>query len=236
MDVAGRSFLVTGATGGIGGATVRALVQRGARVAATGTNADRLDALAAELPDVVAIRADLIDAGQARDLIDGVVGSLGGLDGLVNCAGRGMFAGVESIDLGDLVALFDLNVVAPLRLMQLAIPHMRAQGGGRIVNISSMSTVRVVPPVAGYAATKCALNALSLAANAQLSEANITVALIRPGIVESEFGNNATTPEPRGLRHAPDGSVLPHILTAAAVAAAICDLIESDESEVNLVP
>ena len=119
--------------------------------------------------------------------------------------------------------------------MQLVIPHMRQQGGGAILNVSSMSTRRTIPNIAGYASTKYALNALSLTARQELANDGIRISIIRASLVDTDFGQNAPSPEPVALRRAPDGSLLPNVLSPEKVAEKICELIRSGEAEFDLV-
>ena len=113
---------------------------------------------------------------------------------------------------------------------------MRTQGGGTILNISSLSSKRYIPNIAGYASTKYALNALSLTAREELSKDNIVVSIICPYIVNTDFGKNAESPEPDSLRHAPDGSVLPTVLSPELVAKKVADILKSGEAEMDILP
>jgi NAD(P)-dependent dehydrogenase (short-subunit alcohol dehydrogenase family) len=114
---------------------------------------------------------------------------------------------VEHIDLDEYRQLWDLNVIAPLRLMQLVIPHMRKGGGGQIVNISSQASTKYIQFIAGYASTKSALNNLSLTAREELAKDGITVSIVKPGIVDPEPRTQSPAPRPRrqaaAARHRP---------------------------------
>lgn len=99
---------------------------------------------------------------------------------LINGAAQAMASPVEKVDLDVYRKLPELNVVAPLHLMQLVIPQVRKQGGGTILNISSQASLRFIPYIAGYASTKYALNNLSLTAREELANDNLTVSIIRP--------------------------------------------------------
>jgi short-subunit dehydrogenase len=112
---------------------------------------------------------------------------------------------------------------------------MRIQGGGTILNISSLSSKKYIPKIAGYASTKYALNALSLTARQELAKDDIVVSIIRPNIVDTDFGRHTPSSEPDALRHASDGSVLPHVLTTETVAKKVAELIQSGEPEVDIL-
>ena len=235
MEIENKVIIVTGASSGIGLATAQKLANQGARVVLAARSREKLEQLAARLPGSLAAPADVTRFADAQNLVDRTLSNYGRIDGLVNCAGQGMFAPVEKVDLDEYRTLLELNVVAPLQLMQLVIPQMRKQGGGTILNVSSMSTRRYIPNIAGYASTKYALNALSLTARQELAGDGIVVSIIRASLVDTDFGQNAPSPEPGALRRAPDGSLLPSVLSPEQVAEKISELIRSGEAEFDLV-
>jgi NAD(P)-dependent dehydrogenase (short-subunit alcohol dehydrogenase family) len=172
---------------------------------------------------------------EAVRLVQETLARFGRIDVLVNKAGRAMAKPVELIDLDEYGRLWDLNVIAPLRLMQLVIPRMREGGGGQIVNISSQASTKYISFIAGNASTKFALNNLSLTAREELAKDGISVSIVKPGIVDTDFGTNTPSPEPDALRLAPDGTLLPHVIAPWAVAAAIAEVIRSGDAELDLV-
>ena len=179
--------IVTGASSGIGEAFARLAASEGARLVLAARRKDRLDKLAAELPDALALRIDMRDPHQVRSLVRSAVERYGRVDVLVNNAGQGLHVPIEHVSLGDLEAVMQLNVYGPLVAMQEVVPLMRAQGGGAIVNISSGTSRMVLPGVGAYAATKCALNQLSLTARAEWADDNIAVSVVYPSVTETEF-------------------------------------------------
>ena len=203
MEIKGRVVVIVGASGGIGSAISKHLAGLGAKVVLAGRNGERLRQLARELPGSLPVPADITKSEENQALVSKVMGEFGRIDVLINCAGQAMFASVESIDLDQYHDLLELNVVAPMRLMQLVIPHMRDQGKGVIVNVSSMASTRNIPNIAGYASSKCALNSLSLTAREELAKDGIVVSVIRPGIVDTDFGKHTNSPEPEALRRFP---------------------------------
>jgi short-subunit dehydrogenase len=187
VKIEGSVIVVTGASSGIGAAIARLAHQRGMRVVLAARRADLLSSVAAELPGSVAVPTDVTDAGQVAQLVSAAVEAFGRIDVLVNNAGQGLHLPIENVDLDDVRAVLELNVLAPLALMQAVVPLMRSNGGGAIVNISSGTTRRVLPGVGPYAATKSALNTLSDVARAELARDGITVSLVLPGVTETAF-------------------------------------------------
>jgi short-subunit dehydrogenase len=175
------------------------------------------------------------DPDDAARLVETAIARFGRIDVLVNNAGRAMAKPVEKIDLAEYTRLFELNVLAPLRLMQLVIPRMREQGRGQIVNISSQASTKYIPYIAGYASTKFALNNLSLTAREELAADGITVSIVKPGIVDTDFGQHTASPEPAALRRDPDGNLLAHVIAPTSVATAVADIIGSGDAELDLL-
>jgi NADP-dependent 3-hydroxy acid dehydrogenase YdfG len=229
MDLAGAVVIVTGASSGIGAATARLAGGRGATVVLAARRADRINALAAELPDALAVPTDLRDPVQIVRMVGATLDRFGRVDVLVNDAGQGLHVPVEQIRLDDLRAVTELNFYAPLLAMQAVIPAMRKQGGGAIVNVSSMTSRMVLPGVGGYSATKSALNMLSAVARKELAPDGIVVSIVYPAVTATEFHQSLAA---GGMVGGGSRSVKPH--TAEFVAEAILGLIVSGEEEVQL--
>ncbi len=191
-DPRGRVALVTGASSGIGAATARAFAGAGLRVALCARRKDRLEHLAAELTtrgaEATAHTVDVTDALAVRAVVDEVGARWGRLDVLVNNAGRGLSATLEQTGAEELRALLELNVVAVLGATQAALPIMRRQGSGHIINVSSIVGRRGVPYGGAYSATKFALGALSESLRVELTGTGIAVTLVYPiGTTGTEF-------------------------------------------------
>lgn len=186
MEIADAVVIVTGASSGIGAAAARQLAERGARLVLAARRAERIASMAETL-GATAVPTDVTDPGDVDRLVAWCLEVHGRVDGLVNSAGQGLHVPVEQLEPTDLAAVFDLNVLGCLRTMRAVLPAMRAQGSGSIVNVSSATSLRVVPGLAGYAATKAALDYLSLAARAEWAEAGITVSVVHPGLTATEF-------------------------------------------------
>lgn len=192
MDVKGKVVLVTGASEGIGAATAQLLSARGAKVAVAARSIDKLNELAAELDDGFAVHADMTQPESITAMVDAVIDHYGRIDVLINNAGRALRAPIADVKVADFQNIIDLNVYGPLLAMQAVIPYMRRQGGGSIVNVSSNVSKMAIPTIGAYAATKYALNGLTLTARGELADDGIVVTVMHPGQTATNFGRNAT--------------------------------------------
>lgn len=184
--MAAQVALVTGATSGIGAAAARALRDRGFVVYAGGRRADRLQALASER--LIPLRLDVTDDSSCRAAVERIISEQGHLDVLVNNAGYGALGAIEDTDLDEGRGQFEVNVFGPFRLIQLALPHMRAQRSGRIVNVSSIGG-QVYSLLGGwYHGTKFALEGMSDSLRVEVAPFGIDVSIIEPGAIDTEWG------------------------------------------------
>ncbi len=186
-----RVVLVTGATSGIGRATALAAARAGAQVVITGRREHRLHELAAEIRRLGRIAhvmpADLSDHAAATWVVDATIVRLRRLDVLVNNAGYGLYARIEDGHPDDYERIFAVNVLSPLAAMRAAIPIMRRQREGHIVNVASLAAAHGVPAMGVYSATKAALIRASEAARAELVVSGVRVSVVSPGPVRTEF-------------------------------------------------
>ncbi len=207
MEIDGAICIVTGASSGIGAATARVLSGRGARVVLAARRIERLEALAAELGGSLAVQTDVTVAEQLEKLVLKTVENYGRVDALVNNAGQGLHVPLEDLDAADLRAVFELNVIAPLRAMQAVLPLMRAQSAGSIVNVSSATSLRVFGGLGGYSATKAALNMLSQVGRLELAGLGVSVSVVYPSVTATEFHDHLRAGQlAAGARHIPRDS------------------------------
>jgi short-subunit dehydrogenase len=190
MDVKGKVAIVTGASRGIGLATAKLLATKGAKVALVARSKNKLDQLALELPDAFAFEADLSNVQEAARMVQATLKHYGRVDVLINNAGQGYDAPVEKTDATIFQCLFNLDVLAPVVAMKEAIPIMRKQGGGAIVNISSGLALMQLPDMGAYSALKAALRQISLTAREELKDDKIAVTAIYPYITATNFEKN----------------------------------------------
>ncbi|MBD2126218.1 SDR family oxidoreductase [Microcoleus sp. ZQ-A2] len=191
--LAEQVILITGASTGIGAALARRLAQQflGIRLVLAARNKDKLEAVATDCQkvgaEVLVVPTDLAQLEQVKALPQKVLDHFGRVDALVNNAGYGHMGPMELISPEDAQRQFAVNFHAPLILSQALIPTLREQGGGRIINVSSLGG-RVAFPAGGmYSPSKFALEALSDVMRMELAAFNIKVSVIEPGPVTTDF-------------------------------------------------
>ncbi len=195
MEIQGSVAVVTGASAGIGIATVMELVRQGAKVVLAARSEETLQRVAAKLNgegrEALAVRTDVREPAQVSALIRRAKERFGKVDILVNNAGQAAAGGVADVSLDDFQRIVELNVYGPLLAMQAVIPVMRETGGGVILNVSSMVSRMHLPGLGAYAATKAALNLLSETARFELESENIRVITMFPRTTATDFGKNS---------------------------------------------
>ena len=187
FDLSGMTALVTGASGGIGSAIARALAGQGARLALSGSNADKLAAFAAELGgDHAQLVCDLTDPAAVDALVPRAVEALGGtLDILVNNAGVTRDNLILRMKDEEWDAVIRVNLEAAFRLARAAAKPMMKARFGRIVSITSVVGVTGNPGQANYAASKAGIIGMSKALAQELASRNVTVNCVAPGFIAS---------------------------------------------------
>jgi NAD(P)-dependent dehydrogenase (short-subunit alcohol dehydrogenase family) len=181
----GKRLLVTGGTSGIGLATVRLLHRAGARLAVTGTSAERLERLRGELAGALVLRNDAGDPSAAQTLAKAVGDALGGLDGAFLNAGIGRFQPLAALSAEDIDAHFAVNVRGPMLQAQALAPIL-ADGGSLLFN-TSVARESGLPGAAAYASTKGALRTLVRVLAQELAPRGIRVNAVSPGPIETDF-------------------------------------------------
>lgn len=186
FDLTGKTALVTGASGGLGGAIARALHRQGAAIALSGTRRDALEALAAELPYRSYVTpCDLSDTASIEALVPAAEALLGSLDILVNNAGvtrDNLFMRMKDAEWDSVLAI---NLTAAFRLSRAALKGMIKRRNGRIINIASIVGVIGNPGQGNYAAAKAGMIGMSKSLAAEVASRGITVNCIAPGFIAS---------------------------------------------------
>jgi NADP-dependent 3-hydroxy acid dehydrogenase YdfG len=194
-ELSGKAVAITGASSGIGEATALALARAGASVALGARRKDRIDALAARIEDeggtAVPLEVDVTDEGQALAFVETAADRLGRLDSLINNAGVMLLGPVEKGSADDWRTMVNVNLLGLLYCTAAALPLMRAQGSGDIVNISSVAGRFARAGSAVYNLTKFGVNAFSEGLRQEVTEGGIRVIVIEPGFVDTELqGHN----------------------------------------------
>ncbi len=186
--------VITGASMGIGEALARLFVEEGACVVLTSRDAARAEAARARigrLEKTLALACDVRNREEIVRVRSLTLHNFGHIDIWVNNAGHGLIDSVAMMDMAQCRSLFDTNLFGVLDAMQTVIPTMKQQGGGTIINISSVAGHVPLPYSAAYSGTKFALNAMGKAANIELKGSGVRVITVCPGYIATDFGRNA---------------------------------------------
>ncbi len=193
MELAGKVAVVTGASMGIGEAIAKIFADQGAKVVLLSRDAGRVDAARGRIGQSDLTLAMTCDVRHRED-IDRAIGltlhHFQRIDIWVNNAGHGLLDSVAQMEMAAFREMFETNFFGAVAAMQAVIPVMRQQGGGTVINISSVAGHIPLPFHAGYSATKFALNAIGKAAGVELKKDGIHVLTVCPGYVRTQFGKN----------------------------------------------
>lgn len=180
-----ETVLITGASSGIGEATARRFLEADWTVYATARDRDDVDDLAAEGCETAAL--DVTNPEQPQAVVDRIVEDTGGIDCIINNAGFAQRGTIEDVPPRKVRKQFDVNLFGPHRLIRAALPHMRSADHGSIINISSFFGRVSSPGMGVYAGSKVALEAVSDALRAEVSDFGVNVVVIEPGPVATDF-------------------------------------------------
>ncbi|MFD9789912.1 SDR family oxidoreductase [Streptomyces sp. NPDC059070] len=234
-----KTVLITGASSGIGAATARRLAADGHRVFLGARRTDRLADLVEEITregGTAAFRPlDVTDAADTADFVARARAVFGGVDVLVNNAGVMPLSRLDALRTDDWDRMIDVNVRGVLHGIAAALPVMREQGSGHVVNIASVGAYEVSPTAAVYCATKFAVRAISEGLR-QESGGAVRVTVVSPGVTESELADHLTDPVARETMRVYRAVALPAEAVAAAVAHAIGQPPQVDVNEIVVRP
>lgn len=187
-----RAWLITGATGGLGRAIAEHVLARGERVAITGRDLKRARAIAAQWGDrALPLALDVCDARTIADAIAAAEAWSGGLDVVVNNAGRGLLGAVEEASDDEIAAIIDANFIGALRVTRAVLPHMRVRRSGRIIMIGSIAGRAGAAGSGLYSATKFALAGLAEALAGELAPLGIGVMTVEPGALRTDIAGRS---------------------------------------------
>jgi NADP-dependent 3-hydroxy acid dehydrogenase YdfG len=239
QNIQGKVVVVTGASSGLGEATVRRLAAQGAKLVLGARRIDRMQALAEELKlgAGAAVATDVTDAAQVKALVDGAVASHGRIDVILNNAGLMPHSPLERVKIDDWDRMIDVNLKGVLYGIAAALPHMARQKSGHIINVASVAAYKVRPGSAVYAATKAAVRMLSEGLRQEVKPYNIRTTVISPGAVQSELPQSITEAEiARGVAAFYEKYAIPADSFARMVAFAINQPDDVDVNEILFRP
>lgn len=182
-----KVVLITGCSTGIGRDLVQHLSQTGYRVVATARKAETLE----DLPAALRLPLNVAQPDSVNQAVTRTMQKFGRVDVLVNNAGYALLGAVEETPIEQVQQMFDVNVFGVLRMIRAVTPHMREQGCGRIINISSIAGKLSTPVNGAYSATKFAVEALSDALRLELAPFGIQVVVVEPGSIKTHFDDTA---------------------------------------------
>jgi NADP-dependent 3-hydroxy acid dehydrogenase YdfG len=190
-NITGKTIAITGASSGMGAAAARHLAARGANVVLGARRADRINALAAEITDAggkaTSVATDVTRQDDLRTLVDTAVETYGRIDVLINNAGIMPLSPLERLRVDEWDQMIDVNFKGVLYGIAAALPHMKAQRSGHIINLSSVAGHKLFGGSAVYSATKFAVRAVSEGLRQEMAPYNIRTTIISPGAVKTEL-------------------------------------------------
>jgi len=192
-----KTWFITGASSGFGRRLTEKLLARGDRVAATSRKADALADLRERYDDRLWTTAlDLLDLEQVRQVVDSAFAALGRIDYLVSNAGYGVLGAAEETTDAHLRDIVDTNLLGSIALIRSALPHLRAQGDGRVLQVSSEGGQIAYPGFSLYHATKWGIEGFVEAVAQEVAPFGIAFTLVEPGPARTNFVNGVVKPEP----------------------------------------
>ena len=239
-NIEGKVVVITGASSGLGNATARHLSAQGGIVVLGARRVDLITALADDLAaqggKALAIATDVTHYDQVQKLVDAAVQTYGRVDVMINNAGGAPISQLERIKVDEWDQMIDVNIKGVLYGIAAALPYMKQQKAGHILNVSSVAAYTITPATAVYSATKQAVRALSEGLRQEVKPYNIRTTVISPGAIATELPNGVSEPEIAEAVRAFYEIALPAESFAQAVAFAISQPDEVDVNEILFRP
>jgi len=192
-----RNWLITGANAGIGRRITEQLLRRGDRVAGTARQPDQLRELVAEFPETLRVyQLDVTDTGRLREVVDQAFTELGGIDVVISNAGYGLSGAAEEQTDELIERQIATNLVGSIQLARAVLPHLRAAGGGRFIQLSSMGGQMAYAGMSLYHTTKWGIEGFLEAVAQEVAPFGIGVTIVQPGGVRTDFGGRSMSLPP----------------------------------------
>ncbi|MEP7297549.1 MAG: SDR family oxidoreductase [Burkholderiales bacterium] len=240
-NIANKTVVITGASSGMGAAAARHLASLGANVVVAARRMDRLDALVDEITRAggkcFAVAVDVTRRDDVQKLVEAAVDKFGRIDVLVNNAGLMPLSPLESAKTDEWDRMIDVNLRGVLHGIAAALPFMKQQKAGHIINTGSVASYKLFPAAAVYCATKFAVRALTEGLRQETKPYNIRTTLISPGAVTTELLDHISDEEVRSANEAYVGKVgIPPASYARMLAFAISQPEDVDVNEIVFRP
>ncbi|MEU7937974.1 SDR family oxidoreductase [Microbispora bryophytorum] len=239
-----RTWLITGVSSGFGREMTEQLLRRGDRVAGTARRMESMGDLKAEYGDRLWLaRLDLTDGPAIREVVDRAFADLGGIDVVVSNAGYGLFGAAEELTDKQIVHQIDTNLLGSIRLVRAALPHLRRQGGGRIIQLSTYGGQATNAGASAYHASKWGIEGFMESTAKDVAPFGIGVTIVEPGSVRTRFRDGSSrlaTPmsaydaSPAALTRGIRNPALPSVGDLAKTAAAIVGCADLDPAPVRV--
>ncbi|MEC0174064.1 SDR family oxidoreductase [Paenibacillus favisporus] len=238
-EINGKVVVITGASSGIGEATAKLLASRGAHVVMGARRVERLEALAslieAEGGSALYQQLDVTNIEQMQSIIHFAQARFGRVDVIVNNAGAMPLSPLEALKIDEWNRMIDVNIRGVLHGIAAALPVMKEQQSGHIINVASIGAYSVTPTAAVYCATKYAVRAITEGLRQEI-DADIRVTLVSPGVTESELAESITDDGAREFMKSYRRNALPASAIAQAIAYAIEQPADVDVNELVVRP
>jgi len=239
-NIEGKIVVITGASSGLGEATARHLSSLGAGVVLAARRIDRLETLAGEVNSkggrALAIATDVTNCSQVKSLVDRAVQAFGRIDVMINNAGLMPLSPLERLKIDDWDRMIDVNIKGVLYGIAAALPYMKQQKSGHIINVSSVAGHKIRQGGAVYSATKHAVRALSEGLRMEVKPYNIRTTIISPGAVATELPDSISEPDIAEIMRKVYESAVPADSFARAVVFAMSQPDNMDVNEILFRP
>lgn len=233
MRFAQRRIIVTGGGSGIGLATALRLQAEGAKIAVLDRSPTSLDAARSQLPAAAVLECDVSNPGRVEDAVAAAAAQLGGIDGVCNVAGIGTRKSFDDTTAETMMTDIGVNLMGPFLVSKAALPHLRAAGGGTIVNIASGLALRPTEGRTAYGASKGGLITMSKAMAIDLAKDSIRVNVVCPGLIDTPLVKNTShgpTFTPAQFEKLMDRRIIRRMGEAREIADAILFLTSNESS------